>query len=175
MLQQYAIFPESKEYIKYKLADLRLYIKRIEEIKKENQNIIYRKAPKEYEEFWNAVNDIVICGDYDFSSFGMKPKSGIWFCIKMIKMYDFLLQDRDRFSGKLNVEKAKQFPITSLLDFHYRKARCIFHDDHSPSLHYYPRTNTVYCFVCHTFADSIKVYKTMHNCSFKQAVLKLQQ
>ena len=86
LLQQYAIFPEAKEYIKYKLADLRSSIKQIEEIRKENQDIIYRKASKESEEFWNAINDIVICGDFDFSSFRMKPRSGIWFCTKMIKM-----------------------------------------------------------------------------------------
>jgi len=74
----------------------------------------------------------------------------------------------------LDIAKAKLFPITDLIEFKHRQAKCIFHNDKKPSLYYYPNTNTCFCFSCNTYADSIKVYQTLNNCTFIEAVKALQ-
>lgn len=73
------------------------------------------------------------------------------------------------------LERAKQYPIDSLIEFHQNKAQCIWHMDiEKDDLHYYSKTNTVYCFACGKSGDTIDVYRQLHNCSFKEAVNALQ-
>lgn len=71
--------------------------------------------------------------------------------------------------------RAKDYPIDSLLEFNMNKARCPFHNEKTPSLHYYRNTNTCYCFGgCGKAFDSIDIYRKLYNCSFKEALEKLQ-
>lgn len=73
-----------------------------------------------------------------------------------------------------NIEAAKEYPITDLLEFNRaRKTLCLWHGDTQPSLHYYPKSNTVHCFVCEKNADSIDIYMHMNNVGFVQAVKQL--
>ncbi len=67
---------------------------------------------------------------------------------------------------------AKNYPIPNLLKFNYEhKAQCIWHNEKTPSLHYYKDTNSVYCFGgCGRHGDAIDVYRQINNCSFKEAV-----
>lgn len=69
---------------------------------------------------------------------------------------------------------AKRYPIDSLLEFKSFKTNCIWHNDRSASLHYYKKTNSVYCFGCGKYGDSIDVYKQIHQCTFNDAIKKLQ-
>ena len=75
-----------------------------------------------------------------------------------------------------DIEKAKAFPITSIMDFTLKgEARCPFHNEKTPSLHYYPETNSTYCFGgCGKSYDAIDVYQKIHNVSFKTAVNELK-
>lgn len=70
-------------------------------------------------------------------------------------------------------ERAKQYPIENLVKFTHKKACCIWHTERTPSLAYYPHTNTVYCFGCGKHGDAIDVYRRLHDCSFKDAVKAL--
>lgn len=73
------------------------------------------------------------------------------------------------------VSKAKQFPITDLLEFEHGKARCIWHNEKTASLTYYPESNKVYCFGgCGRAYDSIDVYQQKFGVTFKEAVDKMQ-
>lgn len=72
------------------------------------------------------------------------------------------------------VLKAKDYPIDSMIEFNRNKAKCIWHNEKDESMHYYVDSNTLYCFGCGKFGDSIDVYKQIHNVSFKEAVEKLQ-
>ena len=71
------------------------------------------------------------------------------------------------------VYRAKQVPITELLQFKRGTTLCIFHDDKRPSLKYYPKDNHVFCFSCQRSADSIDLYMTLNGCDFKEAVRRL--
>jgi DNA primase len=71
--------------------------------------------------------------------------------------------------------RAKAYPITDLLEFTQGKAKCLWHNERTASLAYYPKTNTCYCFgQCGRVFDSIDVYRKLHNCSFNEAVQALQ-
>lgn len=78
------------------------------------------------------------------------------------------------YNNDTDIERAKEVPIPTLLKFVKNKAACPWHNDSTPSLHYYPKTNSVYCFGCDHYGDSIDVYRSIHNCSFKVAVNALK-
>jgi hypothetical protein len=72
------------------------------------------------------------------------------------------------------VESAKEFPINQLLgEAQGGKYNCLWHDDTNPSMHYYKKTNSVYCFSCGTSGDAIDIYRRLYNTDFKTAVKNL--
>ncbi len=134
-------------------------LKELERISEENKYIIHRKCTtKEGKDFWNDINQELV----------IRPIRTILEKKERQKQ----LEKKSK-NGELNVVKAKQFPITDLIEFKNKVAKCIFHNDKRPSMYFYPKTNTVYCFSCMTYADSIKVYQTLNNCDFVTAVKAL--
>lgn len=80
---------------------------------------------------------------------------------------------REVYDGNDEIEKAKMYPIEQLLAFGKdHKAKCIFHNENSGSMHLY-KTNRVYCFGCSHGADAIDVYMILHNSTFKEAITYL--
>lgn len=72
------------------------------------------------------------------------------------------------------LEAAKSVDCRTLIEFvkvgrHY-KAKCLWHNDSDPSLTYYEKTNTCYCFVCGKYADAIDIVMARDNVNFKQAI-----
>lgn len=72
------------------------------------------------------------------------------------------------------LERAKAYPITDIMEFKQNKANCIWHNEKTPSMAYYPNTNSVYCFGCAKYGDAVAVYQQIHDCTFKEALKKLQ-
>ena len=79
-------------------------------------------------------------------------------------------------SGKITsemIEQARQYPITSIIDFPNGRHRCCpFHKDSNPSMALYD--NHVHCFVCNRTWDSISATMELDEVSFREAVLSLQ-
>lgn len=74
------------------------------------------------------------------------------------------------------VLRAKAYPMDNIVDFATRKARCPWHNEATASLHYYPKTNSAYCFgACGRAYDSIDAYMIKHGVSFKTAVEELNK
>jgi hypothetical protein len=72
------------------------------------------------------------------------------------------------------IETARQYPITSIIDFMGRKTVCCpFHKDSNPSMTLYD--NRVHCFVCNKTWDSLSATMELDGVSFRGAVLALQQ
>ena len=91
-----------------------------------------------------------------------------------IKHHTVPVYSRSVTKNNTATEQAKSYPIPALLKFKARSTLCIFHSEKSPSLHYYPKTNTCYCFGgCGRAYDVIDVYRKLHACSFKEAVSNL--
>ena len=75
-----------------------------------------------------------------------------------------------------DIERAKAYPINQILDFNReKKALCPFHNEKTPSLHYYEKTNTTYCFGgCGKSYDAIDIYQKKFDVSVKDAVNELK-
>ena len=71
------------------------------------------------------------------------------------------------------VSKAKTYPIDKLVKFSHKKACCLWHNERTPSMAFYPDTNSVYCFGCGKSGDAIDVYREKHDCDFKTALSEL--
>lgn len=71
----------------------------------------------------------------------------------------------------LNIDKAKSVPISSLYDFTIKKnmISCPFHTDKHPSMKI-NKDNTVKCFSCGFFGDSIALIMRLEKKSFKESV-----
>ena len=71
------------------------------------------------------------------------------------------------------IEQARQYPITSIIEFPTGRHRCCpFHEDSNPSMALYE--NHVHCFVCNRSWDSISATMELDGVSFRDAVLALQ-
>lgn len=71
------------------------------------------------------------------------------------------------------IDQARQYPITSIIDFNGRKTVCCpFHKDTNPSMSLYD--NHAHCFVCNRSWDSISAKMELEGLSFRETVLLLQ-
>jgi hypothetical protein len=172
---QIETFPEAKEIIKAMLQ------KEVELCEKDIANantlqttlddLIYRKAPKKDEPYWTALVEVLYLNPLRINQRKI---------LKRDLMYLSMLSGKSSTSNPLSVTpeeiaRAKDFPITTLIDFKHNQAICPFHSEKTPSLHYYPQSNTCHCFgACQKSFDSIEAYKILNNCSFVEAVRKLQ-
>lgn len=71
---------------------------------------------------------------------------------------------------KMDIERAKEIPIDEFVDFRGGVARCVWHNDKNPSMHYYKKNNRVWCFACNKGGDVIDVVRAINNFSFLDAV-----
>lgn len=79
-------------------------------------------------------------------------------------------------SSNATLEDIKRIPVTNYLTFNADgKCRCIWHDEKTASMKYYPRTNSVYCFGCSRYGDIISVVQQVRGIpTFKEAVAFLR-
>lgn len=76
-----------------------------------------------------------------------------------------------KIKGGAELDRAKAYPISSLIKFNRaHKACCLWHNEKTPSMHYYEKNNRVYCFSCGKGADAIDVFMQLNNCSFQAAI-----
>lgn len=77
------------------------------------------------------------------------------------------------------VTSVKDIPMTNFLDFKKvggrMKSLCLWHNDNTPSLTYFPEQNNAYCFACGKHADVIEVYMKLHGLTFKEAINQLKK
>lgn len=80
------------------------------------------------------------------------------------------------YTGNDKILRAKSYPMTNLIQFNRRKAVCPWHNERTPSLNYYSKTNSAYCFgQCGRAYDSIDAYRYVHDCDFLTAVKELNK
>lgn len=84
------------------------------------------------------------------------------------------LKLHEGFGTERSLVKAKSYPIESLIDFNSGGfAKCLWHDEKTPSLKWYPKRNKAHCFGgCGDF-DSIDAYQKINNVDFNEAVKAL--
>lgn len=82
-----------------------------------------------------------------------------------IKRMDFNKAD----TRGLDFDRAKLVPISNFVDFKGGVARCVWHNEKTPSMKYYKDQNKVWCFGCNRGGDVIDVVMAQQNLSIKQA------
>jgi len=87
------------------------------------------------------------------------------------------LHEQGRFTaGEIDdfmIGRAKDYPIEKIPDeVRKNRIRCPFHDGKDFNMSF--KNNFAYCFVCHEWADSIKLAMKMWNLGFVDAVKKMQ-
>lgn len=88
----------------------------------------------------------------------------------LLQEIEYMLRPRDNQITPEMLQRAREYPITNLIEFVKGKTKCISgtHEDKNPSMSYKP--NFVHCFSCGYHADSIKVAMQVKNLSFVEAV-----
>ena len=70
-----------------------------------------------------------------------------------------------------NFDNVKRVPITDFIHFdEHNKTRCIWHNEKTPSLNYYPQKNDCFCFGCGRYFDVIDVVRQIKGLGFREAV-----
>lgn len=82
-------------------------------------------------------------------------------------------EKRTKYDGANDIERAKSVPISTLFKVVQNKILCPFHNDHTPSMHVF-KDNRAFCFVCSKQADTIDLYRVLHNSTFREAVEALK-
>ena len=71
----------------------------------------------------------------------------------------------------VDLEKIKLIPITEYLSFNQAGfSKCLWHDEKTASLKYYPKNNRIYCFGCSKGGSVIDVVMQIRNLTFKEAI-----
>src|SRR3972149_4920793 len=78
------------------------------------------------------------------------------------------ISDRD-------IQRAKEVPIDTLIEFKNNLALCLWHNEKNSSMRFYSDTNRVWCFSCSNGGDSIDFIMKLKDFSFNEAVLYLCQ
>lgn len=69
------------------------------------------------------------------------------------------------------IASAKAVPITRFIDFNPNKcAKCIWHDEKTPSMKYYEKSNKVKCFGCGKSGDVVDVVQQLQSISLPEAI-----
>lgn len=69
------------------------------------------------------------------------------------------------------IEQAKQVPIPHYIKFNREGyANCIWHNEKTPSMYYYPKQNRVKCFGCDKMGDVIDVVKHQNGVELQEAL-----
>lgn len=160
------VFPEAKKYLKDQNKSILIYLKENEKVRKQCEDVIYRKAKKGSEEFWTMIAEVLVI---------RVDREEYW--KKILKRNENALAPSKSRKGVTDemIARAKEYPIEELLDFVKGVTNCIFHSEKTNSLHFYKRQNKCHCFGgCNKSYDSIAIYQQLNNCSFVQAVERLQ-
>lgn len=161
------MFPEAKELTKITLKEER---QRYKKLKKEINGFLEIGKNKKDEWFVDEVAKVFFLQD-------------IQDCEKrMAKLKMFVAVSENKPSSYANfqekVELAKNYSIESLVEQELPLRRvgnkyitnCIFHNETTPSLFIYPKTNSFYCFGCQKSGNSITLAMEIHKLSFKETV-----
>lgn len=159
------VYPEARPIVnrllKEKKQELRTLKAKEEEIKKK----IYRnnKDPKMLE--WERT--IVL---------GLTTGPKIQECNDHIERLGKISRSYTRTRDKEGVkaEDVKHVPISNFIDFNRAGfANCLWHNEKTPSMKYYEKTNTVHCFGCDKTGDVIDVVQEVEGVDFLGAISKL--
>jgi hypothetical protein len=141
------LFPEAKKDIRKIISELNEEIIRIEKEEKKIMQMAQRLSPS-----YTHTEELYL----------------------MLLLMIGETEKKELYKNRINIlkritTKPKQFdrrvleiPITDYLEVNrYNKTICPWHTDTHPSLHYYKKNNSVYCFVCNKYGNVVHVVQAI--------------
>ena len=162
------VYPDAKKVIDVKIKE---YKKELKDIKAKEQEIKKWTVSKcdDYTKL-----DLLIQINFALG-LGERPER-VQGHLNRLERLQLMFADKKVNTNYIDKESVKDILITDYLEFdRSRKRKCIWHDDNNPSMHYFPRTNSVYCFSCGKHGDIIDVVMQLHGCDFRQALKILKK
>jgi len=84
--------------------------------------------------------------------------------------------DGSRAEFDRNLSLAREVRINEMLGMGTKRTtRCVWHNEKTASMHYYPKDNRVWCFGCNRGGDAIDVYMAREKVDFRTAVRLLNK
>lgn len=69
-----------------------------------------------------------------------------------------------------------KIPISNFIEFNHRGyANCLWHQEKTPSMRFYPEDNHVHCFGCNATKNVVQVYMSITQQNFKDAFTELKE
>ena len=155
------IFPECKKFFNAELKDIK---RKLIDLQDETNTVTGRKVSKEIDP---SEGEFILAGIEAHRERLLARKK------ELDTVLMFTGSPRKKKVAEdfaIAIQKAKEYPIENLIEIKRKTARCLWHDDSDPSMHYYKKDNKVHCFVCDKQWDSIDVVQKLHDCSMKDAV-----
>lgn len=166
------IFPEAKEIIPDKLAELESQRCELSEIIKTDLATINSYTDEMSRWFWwqwlklNEGEDLILVyRKMDRLRRQLRAAQGL--SVRTGALTDDLIQ------------LARAVLIEDVLNQEFRRrgstliGLCPFHDERTPSFHIYPNENRGWCFGCNQGGNVIDIVMKLRDCDFKEAVLQL--
>jgi len=144
---------------RYEIAETYLNPEQLKWIKRLDTEL--NEEPKE---FWTDIVDYFVGGE-------------IVSCEKRIKEIKRYIDEPQEFKGSItqqDIEIAKEYSFDNLIDFKHGKTLCPFHNEKTPSFNWNKKNNTVKCFGCGWYGDTIKYVMETESVGFIQAVKMLK-
>lgn len=142
-----------KELMKWKIEYNKDYLKRIQK----RRTALLNTKPY----FINEITDLFLKGCEEQAQEDIRQSKN------HLSRYTGKFKERE----KDDLVRLKQIPITDFVSIGGgNKGKCIWHDDKNPSMQYYPKTNTVYCWSCGVAGDVISVVMQKFGVDFKEAL-----
>lgn len=156
---------EEKDY--YHLTELLKVRERIKEFKEENKEFAKECQARKDKELQEIFNEKCKTLEQSLEHYGNLEEKK-----KLFKEIESLKKEMSSKISNEMIEKARNYPITDLIENKKNFCLCPFHDDHHPSL--YLRKNFYYCFSCNAHGSVIDLYMHLNNVNFVEAVRSLQ-
>lgn len=164
------VYPNAQLTINKLIKDFKKELRGLDSVKSEVKTIVQKKV-SDYRHY-NILLDL-------YTTLAVEPRYST-----VVKRLSELEKIQSNFkysnvvgSSQTQIKPAdvKHVPITKYLEFNSSgKARCLWHEEKTPSMQYYPQTNTLKCFGCGKFADIIDVVQEVHKVDFRSALTILK-
>jgi hypothetical protein len=172
---QQAIKESDESFEKMKIEYLKLHLP--EEYKKEKIKVLAKERDRLLAAFMEnrkAYINISRSGQDEWALGGFEDCAKV--AIKKIKSCEARIailkgKRKARIDDDM-IARAKEYPIEDIIEVKRKFAKCISHDERTPSMSI--KNNRAYCFGCNWKGSSIDVYMKVHDCSFVEAVTNMQ-
>ena len=163
------IFPEARSIVrtraKEEITQLRKQLDERLNIRRECTKVISKVYKDRW--FWQMVVDFIYIPDKQELEKKLKQR---YFLLEFLKPKPAQTVKGDKITQQ-DIMRAKEVPVVNFIEVNRMGfARCPLHTDKTPSLKYYPKTNTFYCYSCGACRDTIDLIMKLQNKDFHQAV-----